>query len=167
MLSKFNKVPIMDIKLCFASRLLLLASVPVLAQAPNDIVAVQASAAMSGRPFGNCSGFDRLIQPPTVVPFQIPSGKVFVVTSVDWQTSVPARPERTVIAEIIPVVKGLTNGPIATGAGRADSEGTAGGSILTPNGFVVKGNYQLCIAIRTPSGLAPAEGIAHGYFSSN
>jgi hypothetical protein len=139
-------------------------------QGAADIVAVQASSALSVRSFTYCVAFDRLVTPPTVSVFTIPKGKVFVMTSVDWTADVPSLASRSVPADFFVVVGGGVNGPSATGLALADSNGVAGGTVTFPTGVVVKANQQLCIAIQTvpdSNQYAPADAVAHGYFAAD
>jgi len=158
----------MGMKFSILFVLVFLANSLLSAQNPADVAAVQASSALSGKPFGNCIAFDRLVTPPTVVAFKIPDGKVFIVKSLDWKATIPSRAGKTVIALFFAAVGGNVNGPSAIGVGQADSEGTAGGSIVLPSGLVVRENQQLCVAIQMPGAnqYFPADGVAHGFFAA-
>jgi len=131
----------------------------------SDIVAVQASSALSARIYSNCVAFDRLSVPPTVAAFSIPKGKVFVVTSIDWTGYSASLSSKSMLAYFFTVVGESVNGPSATGVALADSAGVAGGNVLIPSGIVIKANQQLCVGLQTlgSNDLAPADAVAHGY----
>jgi hypothetical protein len=134
----------------------------------ENIVAVQASSALSGRINQTCVEFDRLSTPPFATSFVIPDGDVFVMTSVDWTGGAGSRASKSVLADFFIYVGGGVNGPSAMATAIADSDGTAGGTITFPSGVVVKKGQQLCVEIQTvpdSNSYAPADAVAHGYFA--
>src|SRR5437870_3333284 len=67
--------------------------------------------------------FDRLLTPPTIVSFQIPSGKVFVITSFSWNLFQGTRPSQSRGLSLFRAVGGAVNGPSAQSRALADGTG--------------------------------------------
>ena len=132
---------------------------------PSDIQTVQSSSFLSATCFEGSFQFDRLVTPPTVSPFEIPSGKVFVVNSIDWSVRGSIADQLVEIDFFVQKAGGV-NGPSGQSVGLADSLGHAGGTVVFPTGIVVHADEILC-AWGNNTGPIQLTAVAHGFLAAD
>jgi hypothetical protein len=130
------------------------------AKASDLVVAVTLDQAATctggGRPFDT-----RVLPDGSQVPFVIPEKRVFVITSLDWNLGSGAPAGELALPTVL-VKNGTNSFPIIQASGFTDPDGTAGGTVLVPNGAAVRAGSQLCIL----GGTQP-NGLLHGFFAKD
>jgi len=99
-----------------------------------------------------------------VVDFTIPTGQVWVVTSIDWEVQ-GVLPSQLQTAFFFVATTVGDNGPAGQSTVLADGKGRVGASAVFPTGIVVKAGQSLCIAMPEPEGDKFFSGVAHGFFA--
>jgi hypothetical protein len=98
----------------------------------------------------------------TSVPFNVPVGDVFVVTSWEWSGAGSA--SSTIGMGLVLVDSAATFlGTFSKGSAASDSAGFGGGTVVIPSGFVVNSGISMCYA----GGGASASVIVHGFFAKD
>jgi len=89
----------------------------------------------------------------------VPAGKVFVLTSFDWDT---VQNYANIASRMILYSSG---GDLAYGGGMADSDGRSAGSVPVPSGIAIRSGTTLCII--TGTGFGSPGGAVHGYLTND
>ena len=100
----------------------------------------------------------------TVVPFVIPEGNVFVITSADFYAEL-AVADRNYEFQLVGTGPG---GPLVVANGRADASGQVTGVATVPTGVVIKPNVSLCAnagSLSVPQ--IPSFVRVHGFFTKD
>jgi len=104
---------------------------------------------------------DRLFPDGTRMPFTIPSGQVFVVTSFDWVVEGSSQVNGTVWTAVTLMGTGKNNALFSSAA--ADSIGRAAGTTAVPRGFVVQPGTVMCLDF--VGGATSSMARLHGYIA--
>jgi hypothetical protein len=130
------------------------------AKASDLVVAVTkdqvATCTGGGRPFDT-----RILPDGSEEPFVIPEKRVLVITSLDWNLGSSPGAGELALPTVL-VKNGANSFPILQASGFTDPDGTAGGTVLVPNGVPVRAGSQLCIL----GGTQP-NGLIHGFFAKD
>jgi hypothetical protein len=87
---------------------------------------------------------DRLLPDGTRVPFAIPEGRVFVITSFDWVVEGSTQANNNVWTAVTLMGSGNNNNAFFSAA-QADSIGRAAGSTTVPSGVAVGHGTTMCL----------------------
>ena len=129
-------------------------------QAPNSVGTVCTARS------SNAIVFDRKVNPQGggVSTFTIPPERVFVATAFDWILFGSSATSQVRTALVFSVNGGV-NGPTATSSALADSGGRAGGSVVFPNGIVIKPPGTFCMEMSVPASGDNFIGVVHGFLA--
>ena len=115
------------------------------AKASDLVVAVTKDQAATCQGPGGGRPFDTRILPDgSEEPFAIPPKRVLVITSLDWSVSSSAPAGELALPTLV-VKNGANSFPVLQGSGFTDPDGSAGGTVIVPNGLTVRSGSTLCI----------------------